>query len=471
MRSPIKQIAKYVLFDAISAIMAYLSLYIYRKIVIEHHAVFSWDLAFSDNRFFWGLLVTILFWIATYYITGAYQNIFRRSRLKEIFQTFSIGLLGSVVIFFALILDDWVESYKEYYQSFGVYFGVLFGATATFRLVLTSITNNKVQNRQLFFNTLLVGSNENAADLYHEMESQTKSTGNRFIGFVSVNNNVKFLLEKNLPHLGEFQELPHLIRTHQIEEVIIAIETREHGQLEAIINLLQDTPVQVKMIPDTYDILSGQVKLESLGAPLIQIKQEGMPLWQQAVKRLFDIAISILVLMVLSPMLLITAILVILSSKGPVLFKQKRIGLHGKPFTILKFRSMYEDAESTGPQLSSKDDQRITKWGRIMRKYRLDEFPQFLNVLKGDMSIVGPRPERAYYADQIIAVAPHYKRVYRVKPGITSWGMVKFGYAENVQEMVQRLRYDIIYIENMNLLNDLKILIYTILIVLQGRGK
>lgn len=471
MRNPRKQIAKYVAFDSFAAILAYVSLYAFRKLHIEHNESFSWELASEDNRFYWGLVVTIVFWIVIYYVTGAYQDIFRRSRLKEIFQTFSTGLLGGVVIFFALILDDWVESYREYYQSFGIYFGVLFGATATFRLLLTTLTNNKVQSKQITFPTLLVGSNEKAAELYHELESQQKSTGNKFIGFVSVNNNVRFLLEKNLPHLGEYQELPQLIRAHHIEEVIIAIETREHGQLESIINLLQDTPVQVKMIPDTYDILSGQVKLESLGAPLIQIKQEGMPLWQQALKRLFDIAVSMLVLIVLSPMLLVTAILVRASSKGPILFTQKRIGLHGRPFTILKFRSMHKDAEVTGPQLSSKEDQRITKWGRIMRKYRLDEFPQFLNVLKGDMSIVGPRPERSYYAAQIIAVAPHYKRVYRVKPGITSWGMVKFGYAENVGEMVQRLRYDIIYMENMNLLNDLKILIYTVLIVFQGRGK
>jgi exopolysaccharide biosynthesis polyprenyl glycosylphosphotransferase len=471
MRNPRKQALKYVAFDLFSALLAYMALYWFRKNYIELHEPFSIEMAFKDNRFYFGAAITPLFWVVLYYIIGFYQDIFRRSRLKEIIQTFTTGLLGSVVIFFVLILDDWVESYQEYYMSFGIYFGTLFSTSIIFRFVLSSITNNKIQSRIITFNTLLIGSNEKAAELFHEMESQPKSTGNHFIGFVSVNNNVRFLLDKNLPHLGEFTELPKIIQNHQIEEVIIAIETREHGQLEHIINLLQDTPVKIMMIPDTYDILSGQVKLESLGSPLIQIRQSGMPVWQQAVKRLFDLSVSLLVIILLSPLLIVTAILVKLSSEGPIFFRQQRIGLHGKPFTIYKFRSMVTDAEKEGPQLSSKEDSRITRWGRIMRKYRLDEFPQFFNVLKGDMSIVGPRPERAFYAKQILEKAPHYKRVYRVKPGITSWGMVKFGYAENVSEMVQRLRYDIIYIENMNLLNDLKILIYTILIVLQGRGK
>jgi exopolysaccharide biosynthesis polyprenyl glycosylphosphotransferase len=471
MRNNYLQTLKYILFDLISAVVAYLILFHYRKTAIEGVPDFTLAHIYEDPRFWLGIVITPVFWIITHYITGFYQDIYRRSRLKEIIQTFTTLLLGSVVIFFLLILDDWVESYKEYYLSFSIYFSWIFILTSLFRFVLSTITNNKIQNRIITFNSLLIGSNENAAELYREMEAQHKSTGNKFIGFVSVNNNIKFLLEKNLPHLGEFPLLPQLIRQHQIEEVIIAIETREHGQLETIINLLQDTPVKVKMIPDTYDIISGQVKLESLGAPLIQIRQEGMPVWQQALKRIFDIVISLTVLVVLSPFLAFTAIMVKLSSKGNILFLQKRIGQHRKPFTILKFRSMYENAEEMGPQLSSQDDNRITPWGKIMRKYRIDEFPQFLNVLKGDMSIVGPRPERDFYAKQILEKAPHYKMIYRVKPGITSWGMVKFGYAENVNEMVQRLRYDIIYLENMNLLNDLKILFYTILIVLQGRGK
>jgi exopolysaccharide biosynthesis polyprenyl glycosylphosphotransferase len=221
-----------------------------------------------------------------------------------------------------------------------------------------------------------------------------------------------------------------------------------------------------------YDIITGSVKMNHLfGIPLIQIKTDLMPPWQMNVKRITDIAVSFITLIALSPVFLITAILVKFSSKGPVFFRQTRIGLHGKAFKIIKFRSMFEGAENAGPQLSKDNDTRITPFGKFMRKTRLDEIPQFYNVLIGDMSLVGPRPERQFFIDQIIQYAPHYKHLHKVRPGITSWGQVKYGYAENVEQMLERLKYDIIYIENMSLAVDLKIMFFTVVTVIQGRGK
>ena len=208
-----------------------------------------------------------------------------------------------------------------------------------------------------------------------------------------------------------------------------------------------------------------------LGTPLIEIKHKLLPQWEFIVKRFLDYLLSILAIIILSPFMILTAVGVKLSSSGGIIYKQERIGQYGKKFNIYKFRSMYEDAEKEGPKLSSKTDSRITPWGRVMRRIRLDETPQFFNVLFGHMSFVGPRPERDFFANQIIKKAPHYKHIYRVKPGITSWGMVKYGYAENIDEMLERLKYDILYIENMSLLIDLKIMIHTIIIILQGRGK
>jgi lipopolysaccharide/colanic/teichoic acid biosynthesis glycosyltransferase len=159
-----------------------------------------------------------------------------------------------------------------------------------------------------------------------------------------------------------------------------------------------------------------------------------------------------------------------LSSRGPLFYKQERIGKNGKPFTIYKFRSMYVDAEQNGPELSSEKDPRITPFGRFMRKSRLDEIPNFINVLKGDMSLVGPRPERQHFIDQIIEKAPQYIQLLKVRPGITSWGQVKYGYAKNIDEMVRRMKYDLIYLDNMSLYVDFKIMIYTFLTILKRKG-
>lgn len=471
MKNEYLQRTKYIFWDLIAALAAYTTLYVYRQLVIDRQAFGVSELEFTPN-YYLGMLIIPVFWVTVYLITGFYHDIYRRSRLKELIYTFNASLLGSIFIFFTLMLDDNVSSYLDYYRGFMVYFGSHFFSTALFRFLLSTRTAYRIKSGQIGFNTLMIGSNEKAAELYQDISQQSYKIGNRFVGFVSVNNNIRFLVEKNLPHLGTFLELPQIIEDQNIEEVIIAIESSEHGKLEEVVNILEDTPVTIKMIPDTYDIISGKVRMESLGsAPLIEINHQLMPLWQQVLKRVFDVVASIFLLFLLFPLLLTVYLITKFSDHGPAFFRQKRIGYQGREFEMIKFRSMVVDAEKKGPQLSSENDERITPWGRIMRKYRLDELPQFINVLTGEMSIVGPRPERRYFIEQIAEKAPHYKHLQKVKPGITSWGMVKFGYASNVEEMIKRLKYDIIYIENMNLFNDLKVLIYTVLIVLQGRGK
>lgn len=464
--------AKFILADILSAAVAWAMFYFFRKAYLEPRQ-FGVEIPITvDRNFYKGIILIPLFWVALYQFAGSYSNVFRKSRLKEFQQTFGLSFIGAIVLFFSILLDDQIGSSQNLLLSFIALFFIHFTLTSSFRFYLSSIIANHVHSRKIGFNTLIIGSNKKALELYEDIEGQSLSTGNRFVGFLHVDETNGHLLREKLPHLGGYEEVKAIIQSYQIEEVIIAIESSEHESIGRIVTELEDCSVIIKIIPDMYDILSGCVKMSSIfGAPLIEISNDIMPQWQKALKRFLDVFISLFVLIVFAPFFIAIAIIVKSTSKGPAFYSHERIGWHGKPFTIYKYRSMYADAEKNGPALSSKDDNRITPFGRFMRRTRLDEIPQFYNVLIGDMSLVGPRPERQYFIDQIMKVAPHYKHLHKVRPGITSWGQVKFGYAENVEQMVERLKYDVIYIENMSLMVDLRILIYTVLIVFQGRGK
>lgn len=468
-----RQVAKYVIADLLAAALAWSLFFLYRKAIHDPAIQANLGAIYADANYFLGITIIPLFWLTMYIMAGTYRRIYRKSRLKELGQTLGISLLGVLIIFFALILDDDVISYKTYYQSFVVLFGLHFGLTYPLRLIITTITARKIHKKMIGFKTVIVGSNGNAVKVYEDIENQERSSGNIFIGFVNVKDYDNYKVEKYLPRLGHLSDLKKIVKDNDVEEVIIAIERSEHKTIEKIITELQDVNVIIKVIPDMQDYILGTIKVQSIfHTPLIEISPDLMPPWQQAVKRGMDIVLSIMAMILLIPLYLFTAIGVKLSSKGPIIYSQERVGIHGKPFKMHKFRSMYSDAEQGGvPMLSSKSDNRITSFGRFIRKIRLDEIPQFYSVLIGDMSLVGPRPERQYFIDQIVQRAPHYMLLQKVKPGITSWGQVKFGYAENVDEMIERLKYDILYIENMSIAMDIKIMIYTVLIVAMGRGK
>ncbi|MFN3444840.1 MAG: sugar transferase [Bacteroidia bacterium] len=460
----------FVLIDFIAALIAWFSFFTYRKVFVEPDK-FGYDIPFETNsNLYLGLIAVPLYWVVLYTLSGAYADVWRKSRIKEISRTFSLTVLGVVILFFVLLLDDEVKSYEVYYKTLLTLFLLHFAVTTFGRIMMATQIKKLINARKIGFKTIIVGSNNIALDLVKELQSGKDLQGYLLEGYVNVAESDS--LKNVLPHLGYYTQLPNLIKKNEIEEVIIALESTKHKEITAVNNLLEDEPVIIKIVPDLFDVVSGSVKMQNvLGTALIEINHQIMPTWQMVLKRVIDVVFSLLVLIVLSPLYLLLAIAVKVSSEGPVFFKQARIGLHGKPFFIIKYRTMVVNAEANGPALSSKEDKRITGLGRTLRKYRLDEIPQFYNVLVGDMSLVGPRPERQFFIDQIMPVAPHYKHLQRVRPGITSWGMVKYGYAENIEQMIERLKFDILYIENMSLAMDLRIMIYTIKTIIQGRGK
>lgn len=473
MRKEVKRgIIWYVIVDYLSAALAWLLFLSYRKNDLHFAFDANFFNEFSSKDWTLTLLIVPAIWIVFHLFSGAYFNPYRKSRVTEILRTLIISFIGVGILSAYSVLNDNTLSSNYYVSAFFGYFIIQFLFSSFFRILVLAKVKRDINNGKFGYNTLFIGGNQLAVSLYKDIINNPVKLGYSFKGFVYADEHGTNGLSSHLPKLGSITELESIIDKHLIEEVIIALDTSEHHRLEKILSALSHRKVVIKITPDSYDIISGSVRTSNVfGAVLIEIYPELMPDWQRVFKRAFDIIASILVLIFLSPLYLFSAMKVKLSSPGSIFYKQQRIGLYGEAFWIYKFRSMLENAEDAGPQLSSENDPRITKWGRLMRKWRIDELPQFINILKGDMTLVGPRPERKYFIDIISQTHPHYRYLHQVKPGLTSWGMVKFGYAENTQEMIERMRYDLLYIKNCSMGLDIKIMLYTILVILQGRGK
>jgi len=460
-------IQKYILYDMLASLLVWIAFVIFRKTVNDVQIFDSARIFIPHYDYFTSLIFFPFCCVFVHYLTGFYLNPLKKSRINVILSTISSSAIIALSVFFLLKLGDVAVSYEYFYFSLLVLFGLLFCFTYLFRNIIFSQIQYNYKTKKWTNNTLIIGTGNNAKKIADDIKRHAQH--NTLVGFVATNKKIGVPPEMIL---GTMTQISYIIEKYDIQETIVVLDDDADEQmLFKIINLLYRFNIDIQFTPRLYEILIGSAKITHMGIiPLVSITNPSMTDCEISMKRFVDIVVSLVSLLFLSPFLLYFMFQIKRNSKGPVFYRQERIGRYGRPFDILKFRTMYLGSENGTPKLSSPNDDRITQIGRILRKYRIDEIPQFWNILKGDMSLVGPRPERRYYINRIIEDAPYYCLLYKIRPGLTSWGPIKIGYSDTIEKMTERLNYDIIYMENMSLLTDLKILMYTIEIIFKGKG-
>lgn len=444
-------------------------------LIFHSYSDVIWEYPFVDiepTMLSSGLLYSV-FWILLFVITGVYKKLYLVSRLDEFLRIAKASFIGVLILFF-ITGNEQQNTWEVQRQSVLLYGLIVFAMMAVSRFIIRSIQKFLAQKGRGLHKAIIIGAGKSAKIAYDDLK-RNKILGMEVLGFVSLNGqgpDPSLGINKN-QILGNIDEIEQIIDKWQVQDVMVALDPEHREKLVSIIAKTDSPEISLKLLPDFHQVVSGLSKTNQIfGMPLIEVSPEPMQLWEQVTKRIIDIIISIIVLTLTLPFLLLIGLLVRLSSNGPAIYKQTRVGRKGKPFTMYKFRTMLEDAEkSSGPKWASKNDPRVTPIGKWLRKLRIDEIPQLVNVLKGDMSLVGPRPERPHFVEKFSAEVPLYSRRHRVRPGITGWAQVKWKYDASMEDVREKTKYDLFYIENASLNMDAKILINTLMTVIKGRGQ
>lgn len=410
-------------------------------------------------------------WIFLFWFSGVYINVHNRAFFDEYYSVLKVIVLGFSLFIAAYIITESIPSIQtnNTVVKFFLYF-LLIAVSVGIGRYLVRILVRRLRKKGIGLRkTIIIGDSQRSRQLL-EMFTTQPELGYEVVGTVVTHDEMSGKFGARA--LGKLEDLNDIIRRNNIEVSVLGME----HERDLVLRLMTETAVSyttIKIIPDLYDIISGQARAHHLyGIPLIEVNPRIMPVWEQHLKRTLDVTFSVFVLFFGLPFWLIVALLIKLEDRGPILYAQERVGLGGRTFMMYKMRSMRTDAEKAGISWTTQNDPRVTRVGKIIRKLHIDEGPQFWNVLRGDMSIVGPRPERPYYVEKYSKLLPAYPRRLRVKPGLTGWNQVQAGeIVENVEFVQERLRHDFFYIENMSLRLDIEIIFRTILRVLQRKGQ
>ncbi|MCM1293232.1 MAG: exopolysaccharide biosynthesis polyprenyl glycosylphosphotransferase [Bacteroides sp.] len=463
----------YLLADYISTNIALLLFNVFRYYNLPKVTEEFWSLSqfLLSPTLVVGQIVFPLFMLLIYYMSGVVSEVYLRSRAQELLSTVCTAFIGAFALFFAVLINDLTLDRTHDYSLFLVLFALLFVVVYIPRVILTTRTQHKLLRGEINFPTLIIGYSSVPQLFPRQLQKLYRGLGTKVVGLIDSENRAQFSSTGTDLPIYNLSDIDDVCRRLNVARLLVIPHPKGWVDTLDVVNKLFRLDIPTLIAAEDLPGYLFNTELATMRTePYIDITRSRLSASTLNIKRATDVVVSAIMLLLTAIPIAFTAVLIKIDSRGPVFYRQRRVGLHKREFNIVKLRTMHQRSEADGPTLSSPGDARVTRVGRILRKYRIDELPQFYNVLVGDMSIVGPRPERPHYVALIIEREPAYTLLFRVRPGITSLGMVKYGYATSVDEMITRSKFDMLYLENISIVTDLKIILHTARTVLNGEG-